>query len=295
MEQVRATYKPRDSWWTVLLVDPVVAPLVRVAASRRWITPNLLTGTAFVLGTVAAVCFFQARPTWLVVGALVYHLGFMVDCMDGKIARLQESGSVFGGWLDFFLDRIRVVTCAVALLAGYWRRTDDNVFLFAATAVVFLALFGYLNGAETDKARARLATGPRRVDNDALLTVAAGPAAGVMRRTVAALHRRRIRLNLVSGIEFEMAVLIVGPLTAALAGPYAQLWVIGVAATLLCGFEAALILRFWLATRTAAAAARRQVAPAQARLQDAAGRSGQRGAATSRPGESTAATVTSTP
>ena len=65
------------------------------------------------------------RPRWaLVVGALVYHLSFVLDCMDGKIARLKGTGSILGSWLDYVFDRIRVFTCALALFGGQYRETD---------------------------------------------------------------------------------------------------------------------------------------------------------------------------
>lgn len=256
MAQVRATYKVRDSWWTVLLVDPLVGRLVRAAAGRAWATPDRLTAAAFLLGLGAAAAFLAGSPGWLVTGAVLYHAGFVVDCMDGKIARLTGAGSAFGAWLDFFLDRLRVVVGLVAVCTGQYLRTGDVVFLFVAIGVVFLALFGYVNGAETDKARAQLdggggGGGPAGPDDAALLGSAAGPAAGLVGRARAALHRRRIRMNLVSGIELEMAVLVVAPVLAALTGPYAVIWVTVVTAALLVMFELALILRFWLATRTA--------------------------------------------
>jgi phosphatidylglycerophosphate synthase len=253
MEQVRATYKRRDSWWTVLLVDPLAGRLVRAAAGRAWVTPNLLTGGAFLLGLAAAAAYLAGSPGWLVVGAVLYHIGFVIDCMDGKVARLQGTGSVFGGWLDFLLDRVRVVLCTVALFTGQWLDTRNVAFLFAATGVVFLALFGYVNGAETDKARAKLAKarGGPTPDDTALLSAMAGPAGGLAGRLRTALHRRRIRMNLVSGVEFEMAMLVVAPLATAAAGPYGLLWVTGVAAGLLIMFELALIYRFWLLTRSA--------------------------------------------
>lgn len=262
MEQVRATYKVRDSWWTVLLVDPIVGPLVRLTARYRWITPNRLTITAFLLGLGAATAYLTSSPMWLVVGVLGYHLGFMIDCMDGKIARLNHSGSIFGGWLDFVLDRVRVLLCVVAVFAGGYQTTGDSLFLFAAIAVVFLALFGYVNGGEIDKAWKKLTGVARPAPAEAtvadaagqpdLLQAATGRAAGPLGRLRAGLHRRRIRMNLVSGIEFEMAVLVIAPLLMALTGPYALLWVTAASAGLLLLFEAALIYRFWVATRTAA-------------------------------------------
>src|SRR5690606_10705250 len=160
------------------------------------------------------------------------------------------------GWLASVLDRIRVVVCLVALTTGQFLATDRPGFLLLATGLVFLALFGYVNGAETDKARAALA-GPHTRD-EALLDAVGRPGA-LTARLRAALHRRRIRMNLVSGIEFEMAVLVVAPLLMALTGPTALFWVAGVAAGLLLLFEAALLARFWLATRVA-----RRVTPAVA-------------------------------
>ena len=54
------TYKDRDAWWTVWLVDPLASRLVWLVAPIRWVTPNLLTMGAFLLGFVSAYCFAQA-------------------------------------------------------------------------------------------------------------------------------------------------------------------------------------------------------------------------------------------
>lgn len=156
LDQVRATYKRRDAWWTVLLVDPLASRLVRLTAAVPWITPTRLTVVAFLLGLAAAGSFLQATTGWLLVGAALYHLGFVLDCMDGKIARLRGTGSMLGSWLDFLLDRVRVFVCVVALFGGMRQRTGEPVYLLAASVAIFLALFIYLNGAETNKAWRRM-------------------------------------------------------------------------------------------------------------------------------------------
>ncbi len=81
------TYKPRDSWWTVLLVDPYAVHLLRLATRARWLTPNLVTIAALALGLISAACFAKATAWWLVAGALAYHCAFVLDCIDGKLAR----------------------------------------------------------------------------------------------------------------------------------------------------------------------------------------------------------------
>src|SRR3954470_3855723 len=117
------TYKARDAWWTVLLVDPLAARLVRLVAPYRWITPNLLTVLAMLLGVASAACFLAHDHRWLIAGAVLFHLSFVVDCMDGKIARLNGTGSMLGAWFDFMFDRLRVFICAATLFGGQYART----------------------------------------------------------------------------------------------------------------------------------------------------------------------------
>ncbi|MEV7143960.1 CDP-alcohol phosphatidyltransferase family protein [Streptomyces tauricus] len=149
----RITEKKRDAWWTVLLVDPVATPLVRLTAKYTRITPNQITWGAFLLGLVSAAFFAFGGWRWLIAGAFVYHLSFILDCMDGKVARLTGQGSVFGAWLDFVFDRIRVAVCGVALMAGQYDRTGETIYIWLAAAVVFLDTLRYINGLEIFKIR----------------------------------------------------------------------------------------------------------------------------------------------
>ncbi|MEV2276035.1 CDP-alcohol phosphatidyltransferase family protein [Nocardiopsis sp. NPDC049922] len=147
------TYKSRDSWWTVWLVDPLASRLVRVTANRTGITPNQLTLAALVLGLAAAACFYLADWYWLLAGALLFHLSFVLDCMDGKIARLKGNGSVFGSWLDYVFDRVRVLICAIALMGGQFAVTGEPIFLWFLLGIVFTDMFRYLNSPQMAKVR----------------------------------------------------------------------------------------------------------------------------------------------
>ncbi|WP_431949271.1 CDP-alcohol phosphatidyltransferase family protein [Actinacidiphila sp. bgisy167] len=150
----RLTEKKRDAWWTVFLVDPVATPLVRWTARWTRVTPNQITWGALLLGLGAAACFATADWKWLVVGAALYHLSFILDCMDGKLARLTGRGSEFGGWLDYIFDRVRVVCCAAALMGGQFYRTDRPAYMWLALAVIFLDALRYLDALQIFKVRA---------------------------------------------------------------------------------------------------------------------------------------------
>ncbi len=276
------TYKDRDAWWTVWLVDPLASRLVWLVSPWRWVTPNRLTVSAFLLGVAAAACFWQQTWGWLAAGALLFHLSFVLDCMDGKIARLNGTGSVFGAWLDYVFDRLRVLVCTVALMGGQYARTGDFTYVWLGGLVIFLDMFRYLNalqmGRVKDDMRRRLAaargegsTAPVFVEETETLHPTGGTTAGTaatkvdkfgverpvvdvygdFRRRFGTFVRvrnvlvgRRIRAHLFSGIEFQMFVFVVGPLTR---------WVIGVttaSAALLVAFELLLIVKLWTATRS---------------------------------------------
>ena len=278
------TYKKRDAWWTVFLVDPLAGRLVVWTANHTSITPNQLTLGAGVLGLASAACFTQGSWPWLVAGALLFHLSFVLDCMDGKIARLKGTGSVFGAWVDFVFDRIRFFACMMALLLGQWVYTGEIGYLLLAPLLTFFDLLRYLNGPQMAKTRCSM----RRQLGEALLGRRSEPvvedpesteteeavqpeqrdsgevAAAVSvesvftrfrgyQRVWDALLRHRVRPHLFSGIEFEMFVCVLAPLTAvvSLFTPWPSLIVpVAVFASVaLMLFETVLVVKLWLDTR----------------------------------------------
>ncbi|WP_229071147.1 CDP-alcohol phosphatidyltransferase family protein [Actinoplanes sp. DH11] len=269
------TYKRRDAWWTVWLVDPLASRLVWLVAPWRWVTPNRLTFGAFLVGLGSAYCFWQQDYMWLLAGAVLYHLSFVLDCMDGKIARLTGSGSLFGTWLDYVFDRLRVLACAFGLFGGQYLRTDEVIYPLLATLVIFLDMFRYLNALQMSKVKltmkdrlitAALAAGtktPEYVEEtdeeaptEAMLADAESARATVdvhgdfrtkyslFVRIRNLLLRQRIRAHLFSGIEFMMFVFIVGPLIGQIV---ATTLISGV---LLLAFESLLVFKLWTTTKT---------------------------------------------
>ncbi|MFI6598114.1 CDP-alcohol phosphatidyltransferase family protein [Nonomuraea sp. NPDC050536] len=247
LDQVRAqTYKARDAWWTVFLVDPLAGRLVRLLA-RTPVTPNQITWVAFLLGLGSAGCFLGADRPWLVAGAVLYHLSFVLDCVDGKIARLKGTGTVLGGWLDYVFDRVRVLACALALTWGQFSRTGQEFYLVLGVLVVFLDMLRYVDALQVAKVRREMrrrldeAAGEPQEPADLQQHFRAHFGWYILVRDW--LRDHRVRAHLVSGIEFQMAVFIVGPLTG---------WIVSVtlaAGLLLLVFELAIMVKLWMSTR----------------------------------------------
>lgn len=244
LDDVRTqTYKPRDAWWTVFLVDPLAGRLVVFVANHTRMTPNQLTWGAFILGLGSAGCFLMADWTWLVAGAVLYHLSFVLDCMDGKIARLKGTGTVLGGWLDYVFDRIRVLTCTLALTWGQFTVTGQGVYLLLGVVVVFLDMLRYLDALQVAKVRRQMRRSlddpAEEVDLQQEFRTKFSWYIGLRDW----LRDHRIRTHLVSGIEFQMAVFIVGPLTG-------QIIPVTVgAAVLMLVFELAIMFKLQLSSR----------------------------------------------
>jgi phosphatidylglycerophosphate synthase len=315
----RRTYKYKDAWWTVLLVDPVAAPVVAFIANYTPITPNALTFTALLLGLASAGAFWLHTWPWLVAGAVLYHLSFTLDCMDGKVARLKGNGSAIGGLLDYIFDRIRVLIVTLGLFGGQFHATGQARYLYAGLVTIFLDGLRYMDALQIAKVRRDMslsilqsrervsaavdclervqrltggaagsaaaesvdatltearrsltaaAAASRRLSPDrdeepdglAELPIRRGPeptveravnsemASGFNRRVPwypkfrDAMLRRRVRTHLVSGVEFQMFVFIVGPLI------HQVLPVMIAAGVGLLGFEIVILVKLGMST-----------------------------------------------
>lgn len=69
---------------------------------RLGLTPNVLTGIAFLISAGAAVLYWRGELLW---GAAVVLLTMFTDMLDGATARAGNCGTRFGGILDHVSDR----------------------------------------------------------------------------------------------------------------------------------------------------------------------------------------------
>jgi phosphatidylglycerophosphate synthase len=153
LDDVKKTYKRKDAWWTVLLVDPVASRLTVPVANHTGITPNQISFVSFLFGLGTAAAFAQGDHPMLALGALLYHVSFVLDCMDGKIARLKGTGSAFGMWLDFSFDQYKFWICAAGLAYGQYARTGEVLFIWLALFLAFFDMLRYLNAWQVAKVR----------------------------------------------------------------------------------------------------------------------------------------------
>jgi phosphatidylglycerophosphate synthase len=107
--------KGRDCWWTVLVIDPLAVPLVRAVRPLPRVTPNALTALAVLVAAAAATAFALDH---LVIGAILFQVSFLIDCMDGKLAHTRGLTNRYGSFIDAVGDGVRFVACTGGLVVS---------------------------------------------------------------------------------------------------------------------------------------------------------------------------------
>jgi phosphatidylglycerophosphate synthase len=82
------------------------------------ITPNQVTLLSLLTSLIGMATLLLC-PGWvgLLSAALVLHLAFVLDCVDGQLARIKGLSSPVGAYLDFLVDEIKAVLL-IACCAG---------------------------------------------------------------------------------------------------------------------------------------------------------------------------------
>ncbi|WBB77177.1 DUF5941 domain-containing protein [Micromonospora sp. WMMD1128] len=104
--ELRLSVKERDDFFTTFFVS-TWSPYVTKASARIGIGPTGVTMVSVAFAVAAAVLFGAGGRPALVAGAVLLYLGFVLDCVDGQLARYTRHFSAWGGWLDTMADRFK--------------------------------------------------------------------------------------------------------------------------------------------------------------------------------------------
>lgn len=141
MAEVNKTLKPFDAWSTVLLFDPLAVRLVHVLANFTSVSPNLVSVVS-ILSYVGAAVLFWLGPGWAwIAGAILAALGFLLDCVDGKLARLKRQTSRLGFWLDHGVCLVPLYAGRIGLAVRAYETGADVLVLWVAAAFIVVGAY----------------------------------------------------------------------------------------------------------------------------------------------------------
>jgi phosphatidylglycerophosphate synthase len=139
----RVSKKKKDiNWWTEWVCRPPAAVLVYLLRNTP-ITPNQVTILS-VLVCAGAGAMFITLPghLWVALAALVFELSFVLDCVDGQLARLRKMASPLGHLFDFLMDEIKAMLIFGCIAVMLWRNSADDIYLWAGITGLFALASG---------------------------------------------------------------------------------------------------------------------------------------------------------
>ncbi len=129
-------------------------------ARYRWITPNRVSFTGFLVGGVGASIAVLALPLWT--AGILFALGDFLDYIDGDLARSQGTGSKEGAIWDAVLDRytdffvIGALTyLTVAVLEGHADYFIGELNIMTSKTVLLVGLAALMGSMLTPYVRAK--------------------------------------------------------------------------------------------------------------------------------------------
>lgn len=115
----------RKSWWAMLFILPIARRLSLFFINRTGISPNAITLGSFIFVVGAAIAFSSGSYTGMIIGAILFEINYLFDCVDGTVARVKQLGTPLGAYLDPVLDRWRIVILSLSLAWGQYTVTGS--------------------------------------------------------------------------------------------------------------------------------------------------------------------------
>ena len=130
--------------WYPRLANGLLDPASRIGR----LTPTMVTVGSFALYCLAAA-LIVAGGWWSVVAAILLPLSYVLDCLDGQLARYTGQTSAVGDYLDKTLDVLKVGIINLAMAVAAYRLTGEIYYFVLGFASCFGFLFRYYIKLET--------------------------------------------------------------------------------------------------------------------------------------------------
>ncbi|WP_330301138.1 DUF5941 domain-containing protein [Streptomyces sp. NBC_00503] len=134
--RLRTAVKSRDGFFTTFFISPYSRYIARWCA-RRGLTPNQITTASLITALIAAGCAATGERGGYVAAGVLLLVSFVLDCVDGQVARYALQYSTMGAWLDATFDRAKEYSFYAGLALGAARNGDD-VWALALGAMILM-------------------------------------------------------------------------------------------------------------------------------------------------------------
>ena len=133
---IKKSFHNQEPWINVFLFKYITIPLTYIIVNFTKITPNIISVISLLFGLYSAYSYFVGNA---IVAAFSYLISYVFDAIDGKVARITNSGKPYGAWFDMAIDRINLILISTAIAYNYYVTHNDSKLLLLNS--IFLGLF----------------------------------------------------------------------------------------------------------------------------------------------------------
>jgi len=141
IERLAKTSQPRQEWWSRVFATPVANMILAMVADCPRITPNRLTFLSFFLTIATSVLVFSGDSLSIIIAGMVLQVAYIVDCMDGQLARYRKTASKTGSFYDQWSDFVKFPFVLVALALAAFHRSNSVLPVVLGLVCVFLTVY----------------------------------------------------------------------------------------------------------------------------------------------------------
>ena len=143
-QKLKNAIKKKDGWWASVFSGQIANVFLIFISDIKWITPNWVTTFSLLTCIIAAAFISVGTALFLIIGGILVQLVFILDCLDGQLARYREQSSNFGAWYDRVTDRIKDFLIYFSIAFGHYRIYEDwKIWPLGMTSLFFVYLFDY--------------------------------------------------------------------------------------------------------------------------------------------------------
>ena len=136
--------KRPESFYDFITSRFIAPPLVKLLVRVKLKNPNIITIMSFVFILFASILILKLSLNGIinrVLITLLIELSFIFDCVDGQLARKIDKTSLFGAWLDKYLDRFGEIFLYSAIGYITWKYSNNIIYFILGISLGFLFVY----------------------------------------------------------------------------------------------------------------------------------------------------------
>lgn len=129
--------------WSDQFTGPLANKLLPLALKIPGISPNAVSFAGFAVFLAGIISLFASYPYHLLVSAVILPFAYILDCLDGQVARTIGKSSAFGSYLDKTIDYFKVFAITAALSYALYIQTGSVTYIWLGYIASFFFTFRY--------------------------------------------------------------------------------------------------------------------------------------------------------